>query len=422
MPGTASSPSFRHHPGPLPTPAGKGRPSFDDRPENMADYYERLGVSRDAEAEEIKRAYRKLALKYHPDQNDGSKESEETFKRITEAYEVLSDPERRETYDRYGEAGVKGAGRSGGGAGFDFADAIEIFMRDFGGGMSGLEDLFGGGRRSGRRRRSGPSKGEQMRISVSLTLEEVAEGVEKTIRVATLEPCDACDGTGSAEGTGATACPNCQGSGEERHVQRSAFGQFVSVRPCRRCEGRGEIISDPCSTCHGEGRTRGRKEIQVEIPAGVTAENFISLRGRGHAGPRGGPRGDIAVLIEVEEHPHFEREGSDIVYEAPVTFSQAALGDEIEIPTVRGTASLKVPAGIQSGQFVRLRGEGLPDLEGGGRGSQLVRIAVWTPDKLGPEEERLLKELRDVEQQPPEQLDRKEHRGFWSRVKEAFTG
>lgn len=388
----------------------------------MADYYERLGVSRDAEPDEIKRAYRKLALKYHPDQNDGSRESEEKFKQITEAYEVLSDPGQRKRYDRYGEAGVKGAGGSGRAAGFDFADAIEIFMRDFGGGMSGLEDLFGGRRGSRRGRSSGPSKGEQMRVSVSLTLEEVAEGAEKTIRVATLEPCETCDGTGSAEGTGPTTCPQCGGAGEERHVQRSAFGQFVSVRPCRRCEGRGEVISEPCSACHGEGRTRGRKEIKVEIPAGVTAENFISLRGKGHAGPRGGPRGDIVVLIEVEEHPHFKREGSDIVYEAPVTFSQAALGDEIEVPTVRGTAALKVPAGIQSGQFVRLRGEGLPDLEGRGQGDELVRIAVWTPEKLSAEEERLLEELRQVEQQAPDQLDRKEHRGFWSRVKEAFTG
>ena len=389
----------------------------------MADYYDRLGVSRDASAEEIKKAYRKLALEHHPDRNDGSKEAEEKFKKITEAYDVLKDPEKRKAYDRFGEAGVKGAGgRSGGRAGFDFADAIEIFMRDFGG-MGGLEDLFGGrGGRRGRRRGSGPTKGERMRVRLPLTLEEVATGATKTIRLKALEPCEACDATGSSDASGSNECPACDGTGEARNVQRTAFGQFMSVSPCRRCNGEGEVIDDPCSRCHGEGRVREEKLIEVEVPAGVTGDNFISLRGQGNVGPRGGPRGDVVVLLEVEDDPRFTRKGSDLIYELPVTYTQAALGDEVEVPTVGGTARLDIPAGIQSGQFVRLRGEGLPELEGRGRGDQLVRVVVWTPEKLDDEERELLRELRKVEQDAPEEIDRKNRRGFWSKVKEAFAG
>ena len=393
----------------------------------MADYYDLLGVSRDASDEEIKKAYRKLALKYHPDRNDGSKESEERFKEITEAYEVLRDSEKRAAYDRYGEAGVGRGGRGGFSGGFDFTDALEIFMRDFGGGgFGGFEEVFGRGggrgRGRGRRRGGGPEKGERIRVRLPLTLQEVAEGVTKTIRLAVLDPCPACDGTGAEGGAEPERCPACDGSGEERQVQRSVFGQFVSVRPCRRCGGSGDVISEECSRCNGGGRIREERDLEVEVPAGVTSENFITLRGRGNAGARGGPRGDVVVLLEVEEDDRFVRKGPDHIYELPVTFSVAALGGEVEVPTVDGTATLRVPAGIQSGQFVRLRGRGLPDLERSGRGDQLVRIVVWTPERLGEEEERLLRELREVEQQPPEQIERKNRQGFWSRVKEAFTG
>ena len=383
----------------------------------MSDYYQLLGVSRGADTEEIKKAYRQLALKYHPDRNQGSKEAEERFKEVTEAYEVLRDSEKRALYDRYGEQGLKRG--AGGAAGFDFSDAIEVFMRDFGG-FSGLEDLFG--MRGGRSRRGTTRKGQTVRIRVSLTLAEVATGVTRTVRVALLDPCDACDGTGAASGKPPAPCPTCGGSGEERHVQRSVFGQFVSVQPCRTCGGEGRVIEDLCKKCSGEGRVRSEREIEVEVPAGVTSENFLTLRGRGSVGPRGGPRGDLVILLEVTDDPRFLREGSDLVYDLPVTFTQAALGADLEVPTIEGTARVTVPRGIQSGEMLALRGLGLPELNGTVRGDQLVRVLVWTPDDLSAEHEEALRRLREVEAPAPERLKRGSHKGFWSRMKEAFTG
>lgn len=386
----------------------------------MADYYDLLGVSRGADAEEIKKAYRRLALEYHPDRNSGSKESEERFKEITEAYEVLRDPEKRAVYDRYGAQGLKGRPGAGAGAGFDFADAIEVFMRDFGG-FGGLEDLFGG-RAGGARRGAASRKGQTVRLRLKLSLLEVARGVKKKLRVSLLERCERCEGSGAEPGTQPAPCGVCGGSGEERHVQRSVFGQFVSVQPCRTCGGEGRVIASPCSSCRGEGRVRAERDIEVEVPAGVTSENFLTLRGQGSVGPRGGPRGDLVVLLEVEGDERLVRDGSDLVLELPVTFAQAALGDEVEVPTVEGTARLTVPAGIQSGELLRLRGLGLPDLQGGGRGDQLVRVAVWTPDDLSAEQEAALRALRDVESPAPERVRRSGRKGFWSRVKEAFSG
>ena len=271
----------------------------------MEDYYQLLGVARSADTEEIKKTYRQLALKYHPDRNQGSKEAEARFKEVTEAYEVLRDSEKRALYDRYGEQGLKGG--ASGGSSFDFSDAIEVFMRDFGG-FAGFEDLFG--TRGARSQRAASRKGQTVRIRLSLTLGEVAIGVTRTVRVALLDNCDACKGSGAESGSAPTVCPACGGSGEERHVQRSVFGQFVSVQPCRTCGGEGRVIERLCQKCSGDGRLRAEEDIEVEVPAGVTSENFLTLRGRGSVGPRGGARGDLVVLLEIQDDPRFVREGA----------------------------------------------------------------------------------------------------------------
>ena len=384
----------------------------------MADYYDLLGVSKDAGTEDIKKAYRKLALKYHPDRNRGSKETEIRFKEVTEAYEVLRDSEKRSIYDQYGEQGLRrGMGGSAGFSGFDFTDAIEVFMRDFGG-FGGLEDLFGGRQQRGDR---APRKGQTIKIKVRVTLPEVVSGVTKKVRVAALDSCDRCSGSGGADGSGPRPCSTCGGSGEERRMQRTAFGQFVSVVPCRTCQGEGRVIDRPCTKCHGDGRSRGEREIEVEIPPGVTSENFITLRGEGNAGPRDGPRGDVIVLLEVENDSRFQREGANIRVDLPVTFAQAALGAEVEVATVAGKVRLTVPAGIQSGEVLRLRGRGLPELHGRGTGDQFVRVFVWTPERLSAEQEEALQALRDVEDPAPDRPDPDSDRSIWSRVKEAFT-
>ena len=383
----------------------------------MSDYYNLLGVSRDAGTNEIKKAYRKLALEYHPDRNKGSKDAEERFKEVTQAYEVLKDSEKRAAYDRYGEQGLRG-GRAGA-PGFDFSDAIEVFMRDFGG-VGGLEDLFG--MSGARARRSSAQKGQTVRIRMSITLLEVCRGVTKSVRVALLDNCHECDGTGAERGTAPVTCSLCDGSGEERLVQRSVFGQFVSVQPCRSCHGEGRVVERACSTCHGEGRLRSEKDIEVEVPAGVTEDNFLTLRGRGDIGPRSGTRGDVEVLLEVEDDPRFVRDGPNLLYELPITFAQASLGAEVDVPTIDGTARVVIPPGIQSGELIKLSGLGVPELNSSSRGDQLIRVLVWTPDELTSDQERLLRSLLEVESPPPEKIRRGSHKGFWSRVKEAFTG
>jgi molecular chaperone DnaJ len=389
----------------------------------MADYYELLGLSRNADLEEVKKGYRKLAFKYHPDRNEGSKEAEEQFKQVTEAYGTLRDPEKRSIYDRYGEQGLKGSAGSGGMGGFDFGDAIEIFMRDFGrdaGGVSGFEDFFGTA--GARTQRTTSRKGKTVQVRVSLTLPEVAHGVTKTLRVAMLGECEPCGGSGARSGTKPVVCPACGGAGEERHQQRSVFGVFESIQPCQNCRGEGRVIHELCDTCRGEGRVRSDIEIEVEVPAGVTSENFLTLRGRGNIGPRGGPQGDLVVLLEIEDDPRFSRDGSNLFHELPLTFSQAALGDEVEVPTIEGIARVTIPVGIQNGDHLNLKELGLPELHGHVRGDQVIRVIVWTPTDLTAQQEEALKNLRGVETPAPERIHRQAHRGFWSRVKEAFTG
>lgn len=380
------------------------------------DYYQVLGVPRDANGEEIKKAYRKLAMRFHPDRSDEPR-AEERFKEVTEAYEVLRDAEKRRLYDRYGEAGLRrGAGAAGGFgdfAGFGFADAFEVFMREFGGG--GFGDLFG---RRGRPR--GPRRGSGIRLGLSVGLEEAAAGTERTLKMRVLDACDRCDGSGAEPGTSRLRCPTCGGAGEVRQVQRSMLGQFVSVRPCPECGGEGTRLERPCSRCRGAGRLRRERRVKIEVPPGVSTGDVLKLRGHGNVGPNGGPRGDVVVEVEVEPDPRFERRGDDLVYDLPVTFSQAALGAQLEVPTIHGPTEVTVPPGVQSGQVLRLRGMGMPRLRGEGRGDQLVRVLVWTPTKLGPELRAALERLAEVEEPPPSPGQAEP--GFWERVKAAFGG
>jgi molecular chaperone DnaJ len=379
----------------------------------MRDYYTILGINRTDDADTIKKAYRKLALQYHPDRNQGSKEAEEMFKEATEAYEVLRDPDKRAAYDRYGHAGVRGSGAGPGFAGFNFADALDVFMRDFG--AVGMGDLFGGAqqRRTSRR-------GADLRVRLPLTLEEVANGTRKTLKIHVMDACSGCQGTGAAHGAQPVRCSTCAGSGEVRRVQRSFLGQMVSVSPCPTCHGEGQRIEQPCEVCNGRGVQPGEKTVDVEVPAGVSSGDYLTLRGQGNAGARNAPRGDILVIMEVEEDERFMRDGNDLIFELPITFTQAALGSDVEIPTVGGTARVKIPAGTQSGRLLRLRGKGLPHLQGAGRGDLIARVVVWIPTELNAEQTALLQKLAKIEAKAPSKLEHDEDRGFWSKVKEAF--
>ena len=378
----------------------------------MADFYATLGVPRTASDDDIKKAYRKLAMTNHPDRNGGSKDAEEKFKAITEAYDVLRDPQKRAAYDRYGEAGLRG----GGGAGFhhvDLSEALNIFMRDFGG-FAGMEDLFGGQRRSG----GGQRGGADAKVTVSLTLAEVATGVERDISVKLLEPCDKCEGTGAEAGSRSDRCPTCAGSGEVRRAQRSFFGQFVSVAPCPTCSGEGVVIQSPCKKCRGEGRVRGEKTIHVRIPPGVATGQYMTLRGAGNAGPRSGPPGDVLVVFEVEDHPNFERDGEDLYTEMLVTYPQLVLGADVEVPSVLGSVSLRIPPGTQSGQVFHLRGRGLPRVNASGTGDFHIRVQLWTPSEVSAEEAALLRQLAETERPVPAGTGGE--KGFWAKMRDAL--
>jgi molecular chaperone DnaJ len=375
----------------------------------MADFYSVLGVQRGASDDDIKKAYRKLAMTYHPDRNNGSSEAEEKFKEITEAYDVLRDPQKRAMYDRYGEAGLKGAG----GAGYhhvDLSEALGIFMRDFG----GLGDLFG---MAGQQQRgTGPRSGADVKVVMKLTLAEVATGVEKTITAKLLDPCDKCEGSGSEPGTKPQRCNTCKGTGEVRRAQRSFFGQFVSVAPCPTCSGEGDVVSSPCKKCKGEGRVRSEHKLPVEIPAGVATGQYMTVRGMGNAGARGGGRGDLLVVFEVEDDPRFERDGEDLFSEVLVSYPQLVLGGDIEVPALTGAVSLRVPPGTQSGQMFRLRGRGLPRLQNAGQGDLNVRVQLWVPEHLSSEEEALVRKLGEVQAQTPQSREK----SFWTRMREAL--
>ena len=366
------------------------------------DYYEVLGVGRDTPVDEIKKAYRKLALKYHPDRNPGNREAEEQFKEATEAYEVLRDKDKRGRYDQFGHGGVSSSGPQGYegfSGGFDLSDALRAFMRDFGG--FGLDDVLGGGG-GGRRRDRSAGRGNDLQVRLQLNLREIATGVTKTVRVTKMVPCSRCKGKGTKEGSSKQTCSACHGTGELRQVSRSLFGQFVNIQACPSCRGEGSLISDPCPACGGTAAVEGSKSVEVKIPAGVATGNYIRLEGQGDAGTRGGLAGDLIILIEEIEDPVFERHGYDIACDLPVSFSQLALGARIEIPTLEGTAAIKVPAGTQSHKILRLKGKGIPHLNSYGRGDQLVRLVAWTPRNLTKEEREAFEGLeKKTREKPP---------------------
>jgi molecular chaperone DnaJ len=377
------------------------------------DYYEVLDVPRDADEESVKKAYRKAALKWHPDRNPGNAEASERFKEVAEAYQVLGDAQKRQAYDRYGHAGVQAGSAPGGGPGFEGVSPEDLFASFFGGGGGGVfEQLFGGG---GGGQGFRGQRGAHLVVALEIPFEEMARGVEKTIAVRRRDRCTACAGSGAKAGTSPTACPGCGGSGA---VQRSA-GFFSLRTTCPRCRGRGSVVKDPCTTCRGEGRVSGQHEISVRIPAGIEDGTRLRMAGEGEAGEEGGPPGDLYVEIHVRPHPLFERDGPDVYCEVPVTYARAVLGGEIEVPTLRGASSLTVPKGTPSGQVLRMRGLGVPDPRGrSGRGDQLVRILVEVPKKPTKRETELLRELEALQEAHPGE----ERRSFLDKVKDLFHG
>ena len=359
------------------------------------DYYDVLGVDRGADTDGIKSAYRKMAMKYHPDRNPGDKSAEDKFKEATEAYEVLKDSQKRQVYDQYGHAGLgQGAGGFGGGfqgfGTFDLGDALRAFMRDFGGSGSIFDEFFGMAGQTGRRR---SNRGEDLRVRIGLTLEEITSGVEKSIKVNRQVSCQTCDGTGVAAGSSKQTCPQCKGAGQVRTISRTFLGTVQQVATCNVCRGTGEIISQPCKTCGGEGRHKGSSRVNINVPAGVSSGNYMTIDGMGNAGPRGGQPGDLIAVFEEVEHEYFTRHGDDILYELPISFTTAALGEEVEVRTLNGRERLKIPAGTQSGKILKLRGQGVPHLHRNGRGDQLVQVTVWVPTRLSAEDKKTLERL-----------------------------
>jgi molecular chaperone DnaJ len=384
------------------------------------DFYEVLGLSRSANTDEIKKAYRQMAMKYHPDRNPGDKQAEEKFKEAAEAYEVLSDEEKRQRYNQFGHDGLRGTNFR------EYTNVNDIF-NSFGDIFSGagfggsiFDEVFGGGQRRRRQTQQG-QPGSDLRVRLSLTLEEISAGVEKKIKVKRQKKCDVCQGTGARAGAGKTTCPQCRGAGEIRQVSQSMFGQFVNITTCPTCEGEGSVIKEPCTTCFGEGRVQGESTVRVNIPAGVSQGNYIPLEGQANAGKRGGPAGDLIVVIEEEPHSFFTRNGDDIIYDLYVSFPGAALGDEVEIPTLTGTAKLSIDPGTPGGRMLRMRERGIPHLNSYGRGDQLVRVHVFVPKKLNGKEKELLKQLKMMEHIEPTEEDREGGSSFFEKAKDSFS-
>ncbi|MEA4846568.1 MAG: molecular chaperone DnaJ [Clostridiaceae bacterium] len=377
--------------------------------QSKRDYYEVLGIDRNTSDADIKKAYRKLAKQYHPDVNPGDKTAEAKFKEVNEAYEILSDAQKRARYDQYGHAGVdpNGFGSAGAGFGdFDFGGIGDIFESFFGGG--------GFGRSS--RSRSGPQKGADLKYSVEISFEEAAFGVEREITINRHEACSACGGSGAKAGTSPTTCKQCNGTGQVQYKQSTPFGQFVNVKTCEVCRGEGKIITNPCTSCNGKGKIRKSKKIMLNIPAGIDDGQTMSLRGEGDPGSKGGPAGDLFVTVNVKAHSIYKRQGNDVVCEIPITFAQAALGAELEVPTLDGKVKYSLPEGTQTGSIFRLKGKGIPYLRGNGRGDQYVKVEIDVPKKLNEKQKELLRQFSEISGDDVHE----QRKGFFDKMKDAL--
>jgi molecular chaperone DnaJ len=389
------------------------------------DFYDVLGVAKSASAEEIKKAYRKMAIKYHPDKNPGDKQAEDNFKEAAEAYEILSNPEKKQRYDHYGHAGVGGASGGGGGGygggGMNMEDIFsqfgDIFGNGGGGGGSPFDSFFGGGQQQSRGGRR-VAKGSNLRIKVKLTLEEIANGTEKKIKVNKQVACKTCDGTGAKDKSSVSTCKSCGGSGAVRRVTNTILGQMQTSSTCPTCNGSGQQITSKCTVCHGEGTTRGEETISINIPAGVSDGMQLSMSGKGNAAPNGGVPGDLIILIEEMPHESLKREGNNVVYDLHVSIIDAALGYSAEVPTIDGKAKIKIEPGTQSGKLLRLKGKGIPEVNSYHRGDEIIHINIWTPKALSAEERSLLEKLRESPNFKPQ--PGKNDKSFFEKMKEYF--
>jgi len=383
------------------------------------DYYDVLGVAKGSDADEIKKAYRKMAIKYHPDKNQGDKAAEEKFKEAAEAYEVLSNPEKRQRYDQFGHAANAHSANGGGfaGGGMNMEDIFSQFGDIFGGGGSPFDSFFGGGRQGGGAGRRA-ARGSNLRIKVRLTLEEIANGTEKKIKVNKQIACKTCDGTGAKDQGSFQTCKTCGGSGAVRRVTNTILGQMQTTSTCPACNGEGSIITSKCTVCHGDGVTRGEETISINIPAGVSEGMQLSMSGKGNAAPRGGMPGDLIILVEEIPHETLKRDGNNVIYDLHINFVDAALGTSVEVPTIDGKVKIKIDPGTQGGKILRLKSKGVPEVNSYHRGDQLVHVNIWTPKALSREERELLEKLQDSPNFKPS--PGKNDKSFFERMKEYF--
>jgi molecular chaperone DnaJ len=380
------------------------------------DYYDILGVSKDASAAELKKAYRKMALKYHPDKNPDNKEAEEKFKEAAEAYEVLNNPEKKSRYDQFGHQGVGSGAGFGGQGGMSMDDIFSHFGDIFGGGFGGGFSSGFGGQGGGRRR---VNKGSNLRVKVRLSLKDVAHGVEKKIKLNKYVSCNSCHGTGAEKGSSKSTCPTCHGRGQVSRITNTFLGQMQTSSTCPQCGGEGEIITNKCNTCHGNGIVKGQEVVTFKIPAGVAEGMQLAISGKGNAAARGGVPGDLLVVIEEETHPDLQRDGNDLLYDLYINFSDAALGSTAEVPTIDGKAKIKITPGTQGGKVLRLKGKGLPDVNGYGKGDILVNINIWTPRNLSHEEKAILEKLKNSPNFKPNPTSK--DKSYFDRMREFFS-